>query len=61
MAAQSSILAGEIPWSEEPGGLQPMGLLESDMTQRTYTHTHTHTHTHTPASPHTALPLRTTA
>ena len=46
MAAQSSILAGEIPWSEEPGGLQPMGLQESDMTQRTYTHTHTHTHTH---------------
>ena len=26
MATQSSILAGEIPWTEEPGGLQSMGL-----------------------------------
>ena len=25
MATQSSILAGEIPWTEEPGGLQSMG------------------------------------
>ena len=25
MATHSSILAGEIPWKEEPGGLQPMG------------------------------------
>ena len=25
MAAQSSILAWEIPWTEEPGGLQSMG------------------------------------
>ena len=25
MAAHSSILAGEIPWTEEPGGLQYMG------------------------------------
>ncbi|CAI9174690.1 unnamed protein product [Rangifer tarandus platyrhynchus] len=24
MAAHSSILAGKIPWTEEPGGLQPM-------------------------------------
>ena len=26
MATHSSILAWEIPWREEPGGLQPMGL-----------------------------------
>ena len=25
MAIHSSILAWEIPWTEEPGGLQPMG------------------------------------
>ena len=28
----SSILAWEIPWTEEPGGLQSMGSQESDMT-----------------------------
>ena len=27
MAAYSSILASEIPWTEEPGGLQSMLLL----------------------------------
>ena len=26
MATHSSILAWEIPWPEEPGGLQPMGV-----------------------------------
>ena len=26
MATHSSILAGRIPWTEEPGGLQSMGL-----------------------------------
>ena len=26
MAAHSSILAWRIPWTEEPGGLQSMGL-----------------------------------
>ena len=26
MTAHSSILAWEIPWTEEPGGLQSMGL-----------------------------------
>ena len=25
MATHSSILAGRIPWAEEPGGLQPIG------------------------------------
>ena len=32
MATHSSILAWEITWIEEPGGLQSMGLQESDMT-----------------------------
>ena len=30
MATHSSIFALEIPWIEEPGGLQSMGLQESD-------------------------------
>ena len=29
MATIASILAWEVPWTEEPGGLQPMGLQES--------------------------------
>ena len=29
MATHSSILAWEIPWTEEPGGLQSMGLKKS--------------------------------
>ena len=29
------ILAWEIPWIEEPGGLQSMGLQKSDMTEAT--------------------------
>ena len=32
MATYSSILAWRIPWTEEPGRLQSMGLQESDMT-----------------------------
>ena len=39
----SSILAWKIPWTEELGGIQSMGL------QKNWTHTkqlHTHTHTH---------------
>ena len=36
MAAHSSILAGEIPWTEEPGGLQSRGVhKESDTTEAT--------------------------
>ena len=34
MATHSSILAWEIPWTEEPGGLQFMGLQESDKTEQ---------------------------
>ena len=30
MATLSSILAWGIPWTEEPGGLQPIGLQELD-------------------------------
>ena len=29
MATYSNILAWEIPWTEEPGGLQSMGLQKS--------------------------------
>ena len=32
MATYSSILAWRIPWTEEPGRLQSMGLQELDMT-----------------------------
>ena len=32
MATHSSILAWKIPWTEEPGRLQPMGLQELDTT-----------------------------
>ena len=30
MATHSSILDWRIPWAEEPGGLQSLGLQESD-------------------------------
>ena len=33
MATHSSILAWEIPWMEESGGLQSMQLQESDTTE----------------------------
>ena len=32
MATYPVFLPGEIPWTEEPGGLQAMRLQESDMT-----------------------------
>ena len=32
MAIHSSILAWRIPWTEEPGGLQTMGLQRVNMT-----------------------------
>ena len=44
MATHSSILSWEIQRTEEPGGLHPCGLKESDTTEQA-THTHTHTHT----------------
>ena len=60
METCSSILAWEIPWTEEPGGLQSMGLQRVRYTRARaceHTHTraceHTHTHTHTRARAHT--------
>ena len=41
MATHSSILARKIPWTEEPGRLQSMGLQESDTTELS-THTQCH-------------------
>ena len=38
MATHSSTLAWRIPWTEEPGRLQFMGLLESDTTERLHFH-----------------------
>ena len=34
MATHSSTFAWKIPWTEEPGRLQSMGSLESDMTEQ---------------------------
>ena len=34
MATHSSTLAWKIPWTDDPGGLQSMGLQESDTTER---------------------------
>ena len=39
-ATHSSIVAWKIPWAEEPGGLQSMGL--QSQTQQAYTYIHTH-------------------
>ena len=38
MAAHSSTLAWQIPWTEEPGRLQSMGSLELDTTERLHFH-----------------------
>ena len=44
MAPHSSILAWRTPWTEEPGGLQPMGLQESDTTEQLhFTSAYVHT------------------
>ena len=40
MMTHPSILAWETPQSEEPGGLQSMGLQESDTTERLNPHHH---------------------
>ena len=39
MATHSSILAWRIPWTEEPGGLQSMGLQRVGHGQSNFTHT----------------------
>ena len=38
MAPHSSTFAWKIPWTEEPGGLQSMGSLESDTTEQLHFH-----------------------
>ena len=38
MATHSSTLAWKIPWTEEPGRLQSMGSLESDITKQLHFH-----------------------
>ena len=43
MATHSRILAWRIPWTEEPGRLQPMGSHWIRHDWQTNTHTHTHT------------------
>ena len=40
MAPHSSTLAWKIPWTEEPGTLQSMGSLRSDMTECLHFHFH---------------------
>ena len=61
MATQSSILAWEIPWTEEPGGLQSMGSqrVRHDLETKTRTKCGEHTlknqkaaPSHDPAIPH---------
>ena len=52
MATYSSILAWEIPWTEEPAGYSPWGCTESDTTeqltlsQQLSKHTQTHLDCH---------------
>ena len=41
MPTHSSILACRIPWTEEPGRLQSMGLQRVGQDRATNTHTHT--------------------
>ena len=38
MAPHSSTFDWKIPWTEEPGGLQSLGLLELDTTERLHFH-----------------------
>ena len=38
MAPHSSTLAWKIPWTEEPGGPQSMGVAESDTTEQLHFH-----------------------
>ena len=48
MATHSSILAWRIPWTEEPGGLQSIGLHRVGHDRSDFTHTHMH-NWHTPS------------
>ena len=52
MATDSSVLAWRIPWTEEPGGLQFMGVAKN--TRQNWVDlagVRVHTHTHTPLNP----------
>ena len=40
MATHSSVLAWRIPWTEEPGGLQSMGLQRAGHDRSDLAHTH---------------------
>ena len=42
MAAHSRILAWRIPWTEEPGGLQVIGLQRVEHMTEVTKHAHTH-------------------
>ena len=42
MTPHSSTLAWKIPWTEEPGGLQSMGFLELETTERLHFYFHFH-------------------
>ena len=44
MAIHFSILAWEIPWTEEPGSLQSMESQELDMIEQAHTHNCMHTY-----------------
>ena len=44
MAIRYSVLAWEIPWTEEPGWDPPWNHTESDTTEQLTERTHTHTH-----------------
>ena len=44
MATRSSVLAYRIPWTEEPGGLQSMGLQRVTHNRSDLAHTHTRNH-----------------
>ena len=56
MSTHSSILAWEIPWTEEPGGLQSTGLqrigrnlvTKEQQQEQPFTHPQTHLHTESP-------------
>ena len=58
MATHSNILAWRIPWTEEPGGLQSMGLQTVGHNWASeHTHTHTHTYTHMKEREESHIPL----
>ena len=55
MATHSTIFAETIPWTEEPGRLQPCGHKESDMTEHTHTDICIHTYIYTYVDAHECM------